>query len=66
MTLPLPSVDTSTKPASILSPSVHSRNGLRDVVVPSTLMGKFMNLAQQNTYQNTETFGILARTINYG
>jgi STAM-binding protein len=36
---------------------------LRDVVVPSRLMGKFMNLAQQNTNQNIETCGILAGTL---
>ena len=62
-TLPLPSVDRSTKPASLLSPSIHSRIGLRNVVVPSRLMGKFMNLAQRNTNQNIETCGILAGTI---
>lgn len=62
-TLPLPNIDRSTKPASLLSPSVHSRTGLRDVVVPSRLMGKFMNLAQRNTNQNVETCGILAGTI---
>jgi len=65
-TLPLPSVDRSTKPASLLSPSIHSRIGLRNVVVPSRLMGKFMNLAQRNTNQNIETCGILAGTINHG
>ena len=62
-TLPLPNVDRSTKPASLLSPSIHSRIGLRTVVVPSRLMGKFMNLAQRNTNQNIETCGILAGTI---
>lgn len=62
-TLPLPSVDRSTKPPSLLSPSIHSRIGLRNVIVPSRLMGKFMNLAQRNTNQNIETCGILAGTI---
>jgi STAM-binding protein len=65
-TLPLPSVDRSTKPPSLLSPSIHSRIGLRNVIVPSRLMGKFMNLAQRNTNQNIETCGILAGTINHG
>lgn len=62
-TLPLPNVDRSTKPASLLSPSIHSKVGLRDVIVPSRLMGKFMNLAQRNTNQNIETCGILAGTL---
>lgn len=65
-TLALPNVDRSTKPPSLLSPSNHSKIGLRDVVVPSRLMGKFMNLAQQNTNQNIETCGILAGTLNHG
>ncbi|XP_069680632.1 STAM-binding protein [Periplaneta americana] len=65
-TLALPTVDRSTKPASLLSPSIHSKVGLRDVVIPSRLMGKFMNLAQRNTNQNIETCGILAGTLNHG
>ncbi|KDR24328.1 STAM-binding protein [Zootermopsis nevadensis] len=65
-TVPLPNVDRSTKPASLLSPSIHSKVGLRDVIVPSRLMGKFMNLAQRNTSQNIETCGILAGTLNRG
>jgi hypothetical protein len=51
------------KPPSLLSPSNHSKMGLRDVIVPSKLMGKFMSLAQQNTDLNVETCGILAGTL---
>ncbi|PSN39468.1 STAM-binding protein [Blattella germanica] len=63
--LSVPSVDRNTKPASLLSPSIHSKVGLRNVVVPSRLMGKFMNLAQRNTLQNIETCGILAGTLTH-
>ncbi|KAJ9586655.1 hypothetical protein L9F63_019757, partial [Diploptera punctata] len=64
--LAIPTVDRNTKPASLLSPSIHSRVGLRNVIVPSKLMGKFMNLAHRNTLQNIETCGILAGTLNRG
>lgn len=55
-----PSFDRSAKPLSLLSPSINSKPGLRDVVIPSKLMGKFMALAQRNTERNVETCGILA------
>ena len=64
LTVPtIPTVDRNTKPASLLSPSIHSKVGLRNVVVPSILMEKFMHLANRNTLQNTETCGILAGTL---
>mgnify|MGYP000418573304 CR=1 FL=1 len=61
--LGVPTVDRNTKPASLLSPSIHPKVGLRDVVVPSRLMGKFMHLAHRNTLENIETCGILAGTL---
>ncbi|XP_065351870.1 STAM-binding protein [Cloeon dipterum] len=58
-----PNVDRSTKPLSLLSPSLHNQLGLRKVIIPSKLMPKFMSLAQKNTDQNTETCGILAGSM---
>ncbi|XP_067011147.1 STAM-binding protein-like A [Anabrus simplex] len=60
-----PSFDRSTKPSSLLSPSMHSKVGLRNVLVPSRLMSKFMTLAQRNTELNIETCGILAGKLDH-
>jgi len=46
----------STKPSS----SLYTSGGLRNVSVPSMLMGKFESLADPNTQSNVETCGILA------
>ncbi|KAL7306744.1 hypothetical protein TKK_0001113 [Trichogramma kaykai] len=51
----VPSVDRSTKPASLTS-----GDRLRDIIVPEKLMQNFLRLAQSNTSQNIETCGILA------
>ncbi|KAJ1521113.1 hypothetical protein ONE63_002815 [Megalurothrips usitatus] len=56
----LPAVDRSTKPASLLSLSTQSHHGLRNVVVPTQLVERFLVLAQGTTLQNIETCGILA------
>lgn len=59
--LPIPQVDRSNKPVSLLSATVGGRSGgLREVVVPVELMPKFMALAQANTLRNIETCGVLA------
>lgn len=59
----LPSYDRATKPKNLggigknyLPSNVY---GLRDVVVPNNLIGKFMTLAEENTARNVETCGIL-------
>ena len=59
-TVPLPSVDRSTKPTSLFSQPIHLENGLLKVVVPPALTGGFILLAQSNTSRNVETCGILA------
>ncbi|XP_022237832.1 STAM-binding protein-like [Limulus polyphemus] len=60
--LPVPVVDRSTKPSSLLSPGPSSTHafGLRTVIVPVGLMDSFLQLAQSNTSQNVETCGILS------
>lgn len=51
----IPTVDRSTKPASL-----SSENGqLRDIVLPSRLIQNFLTLAYSNTVSNKETCGIL-------
>lgn len=55
----LPSVDRSTKPASLISLTTQSHLGLRNVVVPSQLVERFLVLAHGSTIQNIETCGIL-------
>ncbi|XP_059468556.1 STAM-binding protein [Neocloeon triangulifer] len=59
-----PNIDRSTKPLSLLSPSLHNQLGLRKVIIPSKLLSQFMSLAQKNTDQNIETCGILAGSLN--
>ncbi|KAK4328152.1 hypothetical protein Pmani_001427 [Petrolisthes manimaculis] len=59
--LPIPQVDRSSKPVSLLSATIGGKSGgLREVVVPVELMSKFMALAQANTLRNIETCGVLA------
>lgn len=65
LSVPRPTFDRSTKPASLLSPSVHAKVGLRNVIVPSRLMGRFMHLALRNTELNIETCGILAGKLDH-
>ena len=36
---------------------------MREVVIPSMLMGRFLDLAQTNTNRNVETCGILAGSL---
>ncbi|GAB6019634.1 hypothetical protein CHUAL_001197 [Chamberlinius hualienensis] len=56
----IPSVDRSVKPASLLSHIVEeSGSKLRTVIVPVSLMAKFLALAQPNTNRKVETCGIL-------
>ena len=54
-------MDRSTKPNHFTSTGANTTNlhGLRDVVVPTELMLKFLNLALPNTNRNVETCGIL-------
>lgn len=52
-----PNFDRSTKPDHFTSTGF---SGLRQVIVPSDLMRKFMVLAEHNTLRNIETCGILA------
>lgn len=65
--MPIPQVDRSSKPVSLLSATVGGRSGgLREVVVPVELMPKFMALAQANTLRNIETCGVLAgKLVSY-
>ncbi|XP_066303861.1 STAM-binding protein-like [Branchiostoma lanceolatum] len=56
----VPTVDRSTKPASLHDVPSSNKYGLRQVVVPQEIMLKFLNLAQPNTVKNIETCGILA------
>lgn len=60
----LPTIDRSKKPASLLSLSVQSQYGLRNVVVPSQLVERFLVLAHSTTLQNIETCGILAGLVD--
>ncbi|XP_034244417.1 STAM-binding protein-like [Thrips palmi] len=60
----LPTIDRTTKPASLLSLSVQSQYGLRNVVVPSQLVERFLVLAHGTTVQNIETCGILAGLVD--
>lgn len=57
-----PRIDRSTKPStgSLLSPGTSSHHGLRNVVVPLSLMTKFLRLAEINTGRGIETCGVLA------
>ncbi|KAK9506464.1 hypothetical protein O3M35_008401 [Rhynocoris fuscipes] len=55
-----PTFSRSTKPASLLSPTLNVQNQLRVVLVPGDLMGTFLKLAHRNTEKNIETCGILS------
>lgn len=59
----LPTYDRATKPKNLAATGhtyVPSNSyGLRDVVVPRNLIGKFMSLAEKNTANNIETCGVL-------
>ncbi|XP_039275956.1 AMSH-like protease [Nilaparvata lugens] len=59
-----PDIDRSKKP-SLLSAVHTSRHALRTVVVPSTLMHKFLSIASSNTNNNIETCGILGGVLEY-
>lgn len=63
----IPTIDRSTKPRSLLSPGPEAEyvHGLRLVVVPSSLMETFLNLAESNTVNNVETCGILAGKMSH-
>ena len=39
---------------------VSTPSGLRKVIIPTDLVGKFLSLASSNTRKNLETCGILA------
>ncbi|XP_056017813.1 STAM-binding protein-like [Ostrea edulis] len=52
-----PDIDRSTKPDHFTSTGF---SGLREVVIPSDLMRKFLVIAEHNTLRNIETCGILA------
>ncbi|CAL4151064.1 unnamed protein product, partial [Meganyctiphanes norvegica] len=61
----IPSVDRSSKPMGLLSAHTSGKSsGLRSVMVPTELMGKFLALAQPNTSRNVETCGILAGKLS--
>lgn len=63
----IPSVNRSTKPSSIMSPGSVSHmesHKLRTVIVPTSLLSKFLSLAQQNTLRNVETCGILTGKLS--
>uniref|UniRef100_A0A4P6D927 Putative smad6 n=3 Tax=Rhodnius prolixus TaxID=13249 RepID=A0A4P6D927_RHOPR len=55
-----PTFSRSTKPASLLSPTLNLPNQLRVVLVPGNLMKTFLQLSQKNTDRNIETCGILS------
>ncbi|KAL0281370.1 UNVERIFIED_CONTAM: hypothetical protein PYX00_002375 [Menopon gallinae] len=56
--------DSGTK-SLLLNPSVHNKLTLRDIIVPSKLMSKFLVLSIWNTEQNKETCGILAGVLQH-
>jgi len=52
-------VDRSTKPMLCKNPSSNPYN-LRQIIVPGNLTKRFLEQAQNNTFKNLETCGILA------
>lgn len=58
----IPTVDRSTKPLPLLSPEPYflGTQGLRIVVVPSSLFSRFLHMSRSNTEKNIETCAILA------
>ncbi|XP_075735370.1 STAM-binding protein isoform X2 [Rhipicephalus microplus] len=58
----IPAVDRSTKPLPLLStePYYSTAQGLRTVVLPGSLVSKFLHIARQNTEKNIETCAIMA------
>ncbi|RWS30406.1 STAM-binding protein-like protein [Leptotrombidium deliense] len=57
-----PSIDRSTKPSHLLSFSHDDK--LRKISIPSSLVQKFLLVAQFNTSKNIETCGILAGKLS--
>merc|ERR1719219_983400 len=54
--------DRSSKPSSV---SLYSGSGgLRQIIVPNMLMGKFLSIAQPNTSSNIETCGFLTGKLS--
>uniref|UniRef100_T1I5Z1 USP8 dimerisation domain-containing protein n=1 Tax=Rhodnius prolixus TaxID=13249 RepID=T1I5Z1_RHOPR len=60
-----PTFSRSTKPASLLSPTLNLPNQLRVVLVPGNLMKTFLQLSQKNTDRNIETCGILSGQLTH-
>lgn len=67
---PPPEINRSNKPIlgdftewNATSNSKLKSIGMREVVIPSMLMGRFLDLAQPNTNRNIETCGILAGSL---
>ncbi len=60
----LPKFDRTAKPSRVLSPM--GSDSLRQVIIPTDLVTKFLSLASRNTAQNIETCGILAGKIVRG
>ncbi|XP_074598607.1 STAM-binding protein-like A [Brevipalpus obovatus] len=54
----VPKIDRSTKPSSLLGGQ--TGESLRNIIIPSCLSEKFLQLALSNTARNIETCGILA------
>ncbi|XP_025092835.1 STAM-binding protein-like [Pomacea canaliculata] len=68
-TPPTPSVDRSTKPMDHFMSTGMFGGGtglLREVVVPSDLMKKFLTAAANNTSRGAETMGILCGKVSCG
>lgn len=62
----IPAVDRSTKPLPLLGTDVYflGTQGLRPVVMPGSLMSKFLHLARKNTEKEIETCGVLAGKLS--
>lgn len=64
-----PDVDRSSKPDLVdhftcIGVSGGNKGGLRDLMVPSDLMRKFLTIAEHNTLKHVETCGILAGKLS--
>ena len=62
----IPTVDRSKKPTPVtVSSFSSSRDGLRTVILPSSLCEDFLRAASVNTARNVETCGILAGKLSH-
>ena len=58
---PMPVIpDRASKPSATSSSSLYSSSGLRNLIVPESVMSKFLTIAKSNTDASVETCAILA------